>query len=82
MDELSDADGGRISVAAHANANQLAIRKQGTGGHRRHASMYRVKAMRAAQEICRGLGRAPDAAGFDDELGLNAHFIHRLDDAL
>src|SRR5271157_678867 len=44
--------------------------------------MNRVEAVRAAQKIGGSLRGAADAAGLDDELGLDAHLEHGLDDAL
>ena len=82
VDELADADGGGVAVAADAERDQIAIGQHGAGGHRRHAAMHRVEAVRAAHEISRALGRAADAAHLDDALGLDAHFVHGVDDAL
>ena len=44
--------------------------------------MHGVEAVRAAQEVGRALGRAADAGELDHALGLNAHLVHGVDDAL
>ena len=44
--------------------------------------MQRVKAVRAADEVRWGLGRAADAREFEHALRLHAHLIHSVDHAL
>ena len=41
-----------------------------------------VEAVRTAHEISRALRGAPDPTELGDTLGLHAHLIHRIDDAL
>ena len=82
VDELADADGGGVAVAADAERDQVAIRQHGAGRDRGHASMHGIEAVRAAHEVRRTLGRAADAAGLDHALGRHAHFVHGVDDAL
>ena len=81
VNKLSNANGGRIAVAAHSESNQLMICQHGAGGDRRHAAVHSVEAVRAAHEICRALRGASDAAGLDDAFGLYSHFVHGIDDA-
>ena len=82
VDELPDADGGGVAVAADAEGNQLMVGQQGSGCDRGHAAVHGVEAVGAAHEICRALRGAADAAGLDHALGLHAHFVHGVDDAL
>ncbi len=51
VNELPDPDRGRIAVSADAETDQVAVREHRSGGHRRHASMDGVKAVRPAHEI-------------------------------
>src|SRR5206468_9749055 len=49
---------------------------------RGHASVDRVEAVRAVHEVCRTLRRAADPAELGYALGLDAHFVHGVNDAL
>ena len=40
VDELADADGGGIAVAADADGQQRAVGEHGAGGDRRHAAVH------------------------------------------
>ena len=63
-------------------AISFAIGQHRAGGHRRHAAVHGVEAVRAAQEVGRALARAADARQLDDALGLDAHLVEGVDDAL
>ena len=80
--ELADADGARVAVAADADGDELLVRQHRAGADRRHAAVDGVEAVRAAQEIRRALARAADARQLDDLLGIDAHLVERVDDAL
>ena len=82
VDELSHADGSSIAVAADAERHQIAVGEHSARGHRSHAAMHRIEAVRAAHEVRRALGGAADAAELDHALRLDAHFVHGVDDAL
>src|SRR5262249_10312659 len=80
--ELPDADGRCVTVAAHADADQFAIREQSASRNRGHAPVDGVEAVRAAQKVRGSLRRTADAAGLDYVLGLNAHLVHGFDNSL
>src|SRR5437868_8609060 len=82
MHELSHADGGCVAVTTDAEGHQTAIGQHCSGGHGGHAAMDGVEAVRTAHEISRALRGAPDPTELGDTLGLHAHLIHRIDDAL
>ena len=50
VDELADADRAGVAVAADADAEHRLVGHQRAGGHRRHAAVHGVEAVRA----CRG----------------------------
>ena len=80
--ELADADGPGVAVAAHADRDELLVRQHRAGAHRRHAPVDGVEPVRPAEEIRRALARAADARQLDDLLGIDAHLVKRIDDAL
>ncbi len=82
VNELADADGGGVAVAADAEGDQIAVGEHGAGGDGGHASVHGVEAVRTVHEIRGALRGAADAAELDDALGLHAHVIHGFDDAL
>ena len=82
VNELADADGGGVTVAADAERDQIAIGEHGAGGDGGHASVDRVEAVRTVHEVRGAFGGAADAAELGDALGLHAHVIHGFDDAL
>src|SRR6185503_6853432 len=49
---------------------------------RRHAAVHGVEAVRAAQEVRGALAGAADARELDHLLGIDAHLVERVDDAL
>ena len=82
VDELADADGPRVAVAADADGNHLAIGDRGAGADRRHASVDGVEAVGAVQEVGRRLARAADARQLDDLRRVDPELEERIDDAL
>ena len=60
--QLAEADRQRVAVAGDADVVQLAVGGVGAGGERRHAPVHAVEAVRLAEEVRGGLGRAADAA--------------------
>src|SRR5207244_1890093 len=80
--ELADADGAGVTVAADPDGDELLVREHRARADRRHAAVDRVEAVRAAEEVGRALARAADARQLDDLLGIDAHLVERVDDAL
>ena len=80
--ELADADRAGVAVAADADRDQLVVGEHRAGADRRHAAVHGVEAVRAAEEIRRALARAADARQLDDLLGIDAHLVEGVDDAL
>ena len=80
--ELADADRAGVAVAADADGDQLLVGQHRAGADRRHAAVDGVEAVRAAEEVRRALARAADARQLDDLLGIDAHLVERVDDAL
>ncbi len=58
------------------------LAEQRAGGDRRHAAVHAVEAVRAAHEVGRALGGAADAGELHHALGLDAHLVEGVDDAL
>ena len=77
---LSQADGQRVAVAGNAHIGEIAIRGVGAARNRGHAPMDRVEAVRAADEIGRGLGRAADAGQLHQLFRAHVEPPARLDD--
>src|SRR6202011_4179489 len=80
MRELAEADRGRIAVAGNAKIDQIAVGEIGAGQHRRHAAMYRVEAVRVAEEIVRRFRGATDAGNLGDAMWLDRKLKAGLDD--
>ena len=83
VDELADADGAGVAVAADADAQQRAVGQQRAGRDRRHAAVHGVEAVRR----CRGsrpgvLLEQPMPDSLMTCFGLDAHLVERVDDAL
>ena len=64
------------------SARHGVVGQHGAGGDRGHAAVHAVEAVRAAHEVRRALGGAADAAHLHHALGLHAHLVHGVDDAL
>ena len=82
VNELANTDGSRVAIAADTDSKELVIRQHRAGSHGWHTSVHGIKAVGTSHEVRRGLRGAADAAGLDDALGLDTHFVHGVDDAL
>src|SRR6185369_15651069 len=65
VNELAYADGGRVSVAADAKGDQVAISQHRAGSYRGHAAVDGIETVRTSHEVGRALGRTANAAGLD-----------------
>ena len=80
MDELTEADRECIAVAGDADVAELAVGGVGAGGYRGHAAVHRIEAVRAADEIGRGLRGAAYARELHQVAGLDGIRPAGLDD--
>ena len=78
--QLAEADRQRVAVARDADEDQVAVGGVGARGHRRHAAVHAVEAVRVAQEIGRRLRRAADARELRHTVRLDRQLPERLDD--
>ena len=69
MGKLAESDGEGIAVTGYADIVQLAVHGIGASGHRRHASVHAIDAVRLAHEIGRRLGRTADTGHFRRTFG-------------
>ena len=79
--ELAEADAAGIAVAADADRLQRVVGQQRAGGHRGHAAVQAVEAVRLVQEVGGRLAGAADAAQLDDLRRLDREVIGDGDDA-
>src|SRR5262249_42531596 len=80
--ELSDADGGGVAIAGHADAEHSVVGEERAGRDGGHASVDAVEAVREAEEVGRRLRRAADAGELRDVKRADAHIVEALYDAL
>ncbi len=80
--ELPDADRARITVAAHADRQKLAIGEHGAGADRRHPAVHGVEAVGRAEKVRRALAGAANPRQLDHLPGIDAHLVERFDNAL
>ena len=81
MHELPQADRERVAIARNPDVAQGAIGRIGAGGDRGHAPVHRVKAMRTADKVSRGLGGAADPGELDQVVRLDRIGPGRLGDS-
>ena len=78
--ELAEAYRGRVTVAGHAEVDQLAVGEIGAGQHRGHTAMHAVETMGAAEKVGRGLRRAADPRQLRDPMGFDGQLKEGLDE--
>src|SRR5205823_11812663 len=80
--KLTDADRSGVAIAADTQGDQAMVRQNRSRSKRRHPSVHRIKAVRAAHEVRRTLRRAPDTTHLRYTLGPHPHLVHGIDNAL